>query len=55
MKDLDTEHLSGKEPCKKIYHQPELHVYGKLRDITQHLGASGVSDGLAVPPNKTSA
>ena len=38
---------------KKTYHQPELQVYGKLRDITQAVGTAGVLDNAGAGPGKT--
>ena len=41
---------------KKTYQQPQLQVYGSLKDITESVGATGVSDGGGIPNfNRTSA
>jgi len=41
---------------KKAYQQPQLQVYGTLKDITESVGATGVSDGGGIPNfNRTSA
>ena len=41
---------------KKPYQQPQLQVYGSLKDITESVGATGVSDGGGIPNfNRTSA
>ena len=50
MKDKDIINLSGTtKPGKKTYHQPELLVYGDLREITRTVGVNGVFDnGLMV-------
>jgi len=44
----DKEQLAGTKPGKKTYHQPELQVYGDLREITQTLGTKGVDDKLTM-------
>jgi hypothetical protein len=38
---------------KKPYEQPQLQVYGNLRDITETLGVSGAADGGGPVLNKT--
>ena len=30
---------------KKLYHKPELVVYGNIRDITRNVGSKGNEDG----------
>jgi hypothetical protein len=52
-KDKNKEQLPGAKPRRKTYRQPQLQVYGNLREITQSVGVAGVSDGGGVPPNKT--
>jgi hypothetical protein len=32
-------------PMKKVYSAPRLEVYGKLRDIAQTVGKTGIPDG----------
>ena len=38
-------HTNRINHTKKSYQQPELQVYGDLRDITQTLGNMGAKDG----------
>ncbi len=46
MKDNNNEPtLPDKEPLKKPYEQPDLQVYGDLRDITQATGMGMKGDG----------
>lgn len=33
------------DPQKKIYHPPQLSVYGDIRELTQAVGLSGKNDG----------
>jgi hypothetical protein len=41
---------------KKAYQQPQLQVYGSLKDVTKMVGSNGVSDGGGIPNfNRTSA
>lgn len=38
---------------KKVYRQPELQVYGDLRDITKTVGPHGTKDGSGKNAQKT--
>ena len=40
---------------KRAYQQPELQVYGDLRDITQTVGPHGTKDGSGKSVQKTGA
>ena len=55
--DNDNEKTSpDRKQSKKAYQQPQLQVYGSLKDITESVGATGVSDGGGIPNfNRTSA
>jgi len=49
MKDKDDEQTSSAtNQRKKAYHQPQLQVYGNLKDITQSVGFHGMTDGVLV-------
>ena len=42
----DTEQtLSTTKQCKKVYREPQLKVYGDLKDITRSVGITGAMDG----------
>jgi hypothetical protein len=43
MKDKE-QSLSDKKQSKKAYRQPQLQVYGDLRNITQTVGMNGAMD-----------
>ena len=45
--------LSNTTKSKKVYQQPELQVYGDLRDITKTVGPHGVKDGSGKNAQKT--
>jgi len=47
MKDSEQPVPTTKQP-KKPYEQPQLRVYGNLRDITEGVGVAGVSDNVLV-------
>jgi hypothetical protein len=47
LKMRDTEQtLSTTKQCKKAYHEPQLKVYGDLKDITRSVGTMGAFDGV---------
>lgn len=52
-KNKDNEQLPNTKPGKKTYYQPELQVYGNLREITQNVGNQGTMDGGTSPTNRT--
>ena len=53
-KNKDNEQLPDTKPGKKTYYQPELQVYGNLRDITQAVSNQGGIDGGVSPsPTRT--
>jgi hypothetical protein len=52
MKDGEPK-VSNTSKSKKAYQQPELQVYGDLRDITQTVGVKGVKDNLGKSTQKT--
>jgi hypothetical protein len=45
--------LFNTSKSKKAYQQPELQVYGDLRDITQTVGTHGAKDGSGKSTQKT--
>jgi hypothetical protein len=54
MKDNE-QALSNTNQCKKPYHQPQLQVYGHLKDITQNLQPNGNVDSLGPLAGRTHA
>jgi hypothetical protein len=55
MKDTDKEQLPNTKRSKKAYRQPQLQVYGDLREITQaNMGSSKTLDGPKMKIDKTS-
>lgn len=52
-KNKNREQLPGAKPRKKTYRQPQLQVYGNLREITQSGGAAGVLDNGGAGTGKT--
>jgi len=54
MKNRDNQQeLPHATKIKKSYQQPQLQVYGDLRNITQAVGNMGGSDGGTPPMHKT--
>ena len=45
MKNDKEQSLPDANPSKKAYQQPQLQVYGDLRDITQSIAAGKSKDG----------
>ncbi len=42
------------QPTKKTYKKPEIRIYGDLREITQHVGATSTNrDAAPNPPYRT--
>jgi hypothetical protein len=52
-KNKNKEQLPSAKPRKKTYRQPQLQVYGNLREITQSVGVAGVLDNAGAGPGKT--
>jgi hypothetical protein len=40
--------LNTKEPSKRAYTTPELHVFGDIRQLTKAVGNMGLTDGGTV-------
>ena len=54
MKNDKEQSLPDANPSKKAYQQPELQVYGDLKEITQSVGNMGTApDGGSPPTHKT--
>jgi hypothetical protein len=53
MKNDKEQSLPNANPSKKAYQQPQLQVYGHLRDITQAVGVASVKDGGSGSTQKT--
>jgi len=49
----DEQLLPDSRQSKKVYKQPELQVYGNLREITQSVGDKGTMDGGGGAANRT--
>ena len=47
MKDTE-QTLSTTKQCKRVYHEPQLKVYGDLKDITRSVGTMGALDGVLI-------
>jgi hypothetical protein len=53
MNDTIKQPVPDKSQSKKVYKQPELHVYGNLREITQAVNNKGTLDGGTGGTNRT--
>jgi hypothetical protein len=51
MKPSDERQRPESAPAKKAYSPPRIEVYGKLRDIAQAVGNTGIADGASGNPN----
>ena len=43
--DSSEQASSNKNQSKRVYHEPQLQVFGDLRGITQAVGMKGTGDG----------
>jgi hypothetical protein len=55
MNDNNEQPVPDKSQSKKVYKQPELQVYGNLREITQAVSNKGTLDGGTGSTNRTHA
>ena len=53
MNGNDEQPLPANSQSKKVYKQPELQVYGNLKEITQNVGDKGTLDGGGGAANRT--
>lgn len=53
MKNDKEQSLPDATPSKKAYQQPQLQVYGDLKEITQAVGNQGTADGGGGAQNRT--
>jgi hypothetical protein len=55
MKNDKEQSLPDATPSKKAYQQPQLQVYGDLKEITQNVSNQGTLDGGSSGTNRTHA
>ena len=55
MKEHQTQSIVIQPASKKAYRSPELVVYGDVRQMTQTVGVTGMTDGGMALTSKTSA
>jgi hypothetical protein len=53
MNDNNEQPLPDSRQSKKVYKQPDLQVYGNLKEITQNVGDKGTLDGGSGAANRT--